>query len=351
MPMANNLLKKYFLPQYIKYLKYLAVTIFVYLLYIFYVWCNTQSSDNAYLDIEISNVSPEVSGTIKTILVSDNVKVKKGDIIAEINDEEYKTNFAKALADVQAGSTNVQIIEQKILIEQINLEKNKEIVNLTKTNLDITEIDYKRTVDLNKDNFASKKLLDVAKIALEKVKSEYIQAKLNLQINEQNLLLLDMQKSAARAALESLEQTLNLAKRNLGLTKIISPVDGVLTNSGLRLGGFVRPGMVVFSIVPSDIAHIKANFKETQITKFKENMVVEIRIDSIPNKKFYGKIRNLSPATGAKFSLFPPDNASGNFTKIVQRVPVLIDFVSNSDIKEFKLFPGLSARVSVRTDQ
>ena len=156
-----------------------------------------------------------------------------------------------------------------------------------------------------------------------------------------------MQKSNEEANIESLRQANILSKRRLSNTKIVSPIDGILTNSSLQIGNFVRPGFILFSIVPNDKLHIKANFKENQIAKFQNNMKVRIKFDALPSLKIYGTIRNISPATGSKFGLLPPDNATGNFTKIVQRIPVLIDFELP---KNLPLLAGMSVSVSVRID-
>ncbi|WPY00691.1 HlyD family secretion protein [Candidatus Trichorickettsia mobilis] len=350
MLIIHKAIAKYQNLKYWKYLACLGAIILLYLSYQFYAWCNTQASDNAYIDADISNVSAEISGKINKILILENSQVACGDLIATIDDGEYKANLAKAVADVEASTKDVSIIKQKIIIEQINLEKNKEIAKYTKTNLDIIEVDYRRTIGLNKDNFTSKKLLDIARIAFEKAKSEYIQTAFNLQTSEQNLILLNTQQAVAEAKLESLIQERNIAELHLNNTKIITPIDGIVSNSGLRVGSFVQPGVPLFSVVPNNKLYIRVNFKETQLAKLKVGMQAMIIFDALPNKRFVGKIRSISPATGAKFSLFPPDNATGNFTKIVQRVPVLIDF-TESEVKQFNLVPGMSAIVTIRTDQ
>jgi len=331
--------------------KYLISAIFLFLFYVIYnlyIWSKTQSTDNAYLEAEISSVSSEINGVVKNVFISDNKYVKCGDIIAEIHDADFKANLIKAEATINGSGKDINVIEQKILIEQINGNKNKELLELKKTNLDIISSDYSRTVELHKDNFASQKLLDTAKNTLENAKSEYAQAKLSLQINEQTLLSLYMQKSSAEANLEALKQAKNLAERSLYNTKIRAPIDGKLANSSLRIGNFIRPGIILFSIVPSDKLYIKANFKEGQIAKFKEGMRVLIKFDAINKLKIYGKIRNISPATGSKFGLLPPDNATGNFTKIVQRIPVLIDFELPKNVN---LVTGMSSSVSILIDQ
>lgn len=346
----HEILTKYKHSRYLRYLLCLSVVILLYLFYKFYAWCNTESSDNAYIDADISNISAQVSGVITNILVSDNTHVKSGDLIAEIDNTEYLANVAKAEADIIAAEENIKITAQRILIEKLNLEKNKTLLGLAKATLDIAKVDYNRTLELNQGSFASQKLLDTAKVTFEKAKSDLIQTSLNIETSEKNLILLESQELAAKAILAGLVQALNLAKRSFGNTKITAPIDGTFTNSGLGIGNFVRPGFVLFSIVPYDKLYIKVNFKETQVRKLKPGMNAIIRIDGLPGEQFQGKIRSLYPATGATFALLPPDNATGNFTKIVQRIPVIVDFVNYGKSKAL-LIPGMSAFISVRTDQ
>ena len=327
-----------------KYLVTCGTMLLLYLTYQTYIWSKTQSTDNAYLEADISNVSSEISGVVKNVLISDNRLIRQGDVIAEIQDDDYKADLTKTEAAIKVAAQNIDIIDRKILIEQININKNKALLDFSKMNLDIISADYTRTTELHKDNFASQKILDSAKNTFEKAKSDYVQAKLNLQINEQNLLLLAMQKSSEESNVESLRQTKILSERRLYNTKIRSPIDGILANSSLQKGNYVRPGIILFSVIPSDKLYIKANFKENQVAKLRDNMKALIKFDAFPSIKIYGTIRSISPATGSKFGLLPPDNATGNFTKIVQRVPILIDFEQQKGIN---LVPGMSASVSV----
>lgn len=161
-----------------------------------------------------------------------------------------------------------------------------------------------------------------------------------MQLSAEKLALLEIKRLAAISKHTIALQERNLAKSELDNTEIRSPISGMVGNSSLREGNYVRAGGVLFSVVPLDKLYVKANFKETQISKFKPGMNAEIIIDSESGEKIVGIVRSISPATGAKFSLLPPANATGNFTKIVQRVPVLIDFSMPKNIKDRKLCLG-----------
>lgn len=330
-----------------KYVIIIALIIFIYLGYRIYVWANTQSTDNAYIDADISNVSAEVSGVLTKLFVTDNTKVNKGDLIGEIDDRDYKAKLAALEASIEACIKNIEIIEQKISIGQISLEQAAEKLKLNKISFDIVATDFIRVQELNKAKFASSKTLEDSKNAYQKAKTDYKQAQLDLDISKQHLQLLELEKAAAQEKLKELTENKKVTLRSLQNTKLIAMVPGIFGNSSLEVGNYIVPGRALFSIVQDNTMYIQANFKETQIQKFKSGMKVKIEFDALPKKVIYGKIRNIAPATGSKFSLIPPDHATGNFTKSVQRVPVLIDFESPNA----NLVPGMSAIVSIRTDQ
>lgn len=341
-----NYIKKYKNHYITKYVLVLALVLLLYMLYSIYIWVNTQSTDNAYIEADISNISSEVGGVLNNVYVSDNTRVTKGDLIGEIDDRDYKARLSALDASINASSKSIEIIDKKIVISRINLEQVLQKLSSAQTNLDVTLVDYNRIKELNKEKFASGKTLDDAKNIYTKAKTGYNQAELDLEIAKQNLALLNLEKCAEQQNLKGLIENKKVVARSLQNTKIIAPVSGVLGNSSLELGNYISPGRVLFSIVQDETMYIKANFKETQIAKFRPGMKVRIKFDSTKGV-IYGKIRSIAPATGSKFTLIPPDNATGNFTKIVQRVPVLIDFTIP---KNTNLLPGMSVSVSVRID-
>ncbi len=335
--------------RYAKHISVAALLFVALITYKIYVWVNTQSTDNAYVEADISSISAEVSGVVDKVLVKENNIVDVNQIIAKIKDDDYNANFSKAEAVLDGARRDIEMIEQSIKLSNIEQQKTDEAYQFAIESFKISEIDYKRMQALSKDNFASKKTLDATKILFEKAKSDLAQAEFNMQTSKENLTLLEIKRFAAMAKYNINSSERDLEKRALDNTTIRSPIRGMIGNSSLREGNYVRAGTVLFSIVPIDELYIKANFKETQISKFKFGMKVEILVDSEKGERIEGVIRNISPATGAKFSLLPPANATGNFTKIVQRVPVIIDFHVPDNIKN-KIVPGMSVFVKVRTD-
>ena len=346
----SSMLKKISSHKHAKLIAGISVLFLLFVTYRIYIWANTQSTDNAYVEADISSVSAEVGGVIDRVLVKENNFVKEGQIIAQINAADYKAKYEQAEANLDGAIRNIEMIEQNIKLAIIKQNKAVEAHEFAEENFKIAEVDYKRITELSKDNFASKKNLDNTKIAYEKAKSDLSQAVLDLQTSKESVKLLEIEKLVAIAKSNTVLQERNLAKRALDNTNIRSPIDGIIGNSSIREGNFIRPGVILFSVVPIDKLYVKANFKETQISKFRPGMIASIEIDSESGTKIEGVIRNVSPATGSKFSLLPPANATGTFTKIVQRVPVIIDFTVPDEITD-KIVPGMSTLTSVRVDQ
>lgn len=335
-----------------KYLVSLLIVVLVYSVYKIFIWINTESTDNAYIDTDISSVSSEIKGVIKNVYIGENVEVKQGDLIAEVDDSDFKANLASIEASIMESAKNIEIIEQRTLVANITLKKGKEKLAYAKTNLELITADHTRTEELNKDHYASNKVFDKSKIILAQASTDYKNAELDLQIAEQDLRLLTLRKSAEEQKFYKLVEDRKILKRSLMNTKIVAPISGVLANSrsSLQVGNYISPGRILFSVVQNKNLYVKANFKETQVAKFQVGDTVKLQFDSLPKLGVYGKIRNFAPGTGSTFSLMPTDNSIGNFTKIVQRVPVIIDFDYPKDANSH-LVAGMSVEVSVRTDQ
>ncbi|MFK8039948.1 MAG: HlyD family secretion protein [Rickettsiaceae bacterium] len=345
----NNRLSKLFSYKHFKLILFLTIIALIFLSHFVRIWINTQSTDDAYVEAHISRVGIEIDGIIDEVLINDDEHADKGDIVAIIKDHNYLAILLKAKAELNAAAQRIDELEKNILIAELNLQKAQNALGVAEITFKLTDTDYRRTVTLHKDDYASARLYDNAQIKYESVKLEYIEAELALEIAKHTIEMLLAKKEAAIQSLEALNQSLAIAQNNFDKTRIRAPVSGVIGSSSLRVGNFVNPGIILFSIIPDNSMYIKANFKETQIAQIKSGMITELRFDAIPGKKFKGVVRNLYPATGSKFSLIPTDNATGNFTKIVQRLPVLIDF--EIDTKKYSLTPGMSTIVDIRTNQ
>ena len=318
----------------------------VILFYKFYVWINTEKTDNAYVQGDITLVSAEINGRVTSVVTQENVMVKVGDVLARIDDTAYKATLEQSMSKLQAAEYALLITNQQIIIEQTNLDKANENVKTAQINFGLAERDYKRNLALTTDKFSSQKVLDTAKSALEQARNALAQSQLAIQASQQNTALLTLQQKSNLADVDIATQAKIMAEKDMKSTVVVSPIDGVTASSGLRVGNFVSVGMPLIYVVPNAM-YIIANFKETQITNFKDDMDVRIKFDALPGH-YKGKIRGVSPASGAIFSLIPVDNATGNFTKIVQRIPVTIDFDNNQKGLE-GIGVGMSVNVTIDT--
>jgi membrane fusion protein (multidrug efflux system) len=313
-------------------------------------WINTESTDNASVEADIVFLSPKISGSIVNIDVIDNMPVSKGSIIANIDDTVYSAELDKAKIAVETAKEDFNVVMKQIELENINMQKFKSDIQYADVSASTAKNNLDRSVTLTRDSFSSKQAFENTQLIYDQAINQIAQLKLNIDSTHTKLGILKIQQKISEEKLLSAKSNLDIALYNQDATVIKSPIDGVASSSSLRIGTFVKAGMPVIAIVPTKNVYITANFKETQVAKLYPNMDVIIKIDAIPDQVFNGKIRSFYPATGSKFSLIPTDNATGNFTKIVQRISTIIDIDIPDDMVG-KILPGMSTNVSIRTDQ
>ena len=283
-----------------------------------------QSTDDAYVEADIIQVTPKVSGHIVESYVKDNQEVKQGDLVAKIDDTMYKVQYEQAKANYE-----------KALANQKNAKANLSAVN---SQINLAKIDLDRYKALYAEGAVSKQTLDKAQTNYDNTLASQTRAQEAVLSNGKNV---------ADADLKALKAVMDQAKLNLGYTNVVAPNTGVVTNRRIEKGTFVSAGGPLFSIVPDKI-WIVANFKENQIGNMKPGQAVTIKIDAYPNKKFKGKIDSIQRTSGAKSSLFPPENAVGSFVEIVQRIPVKIVFDEEIDKNEYNIVSGMSVVPKVK---
>ena len=293
--------------------------------FVFYNNSKYVSTEDAYVDTTIVTVSPKVNGQLVKVLVEDNQKVKKGDLVVVIEDNDYRTKLAQINAKYNQAILN---------------QKNAKAVNkATKTNVENAKADLERFQDLYKDGAVSKQQLDMATAAYDKANADLTTANENL--------LTSKGKSVADAQIEEIKALKEQAELYLSYTKIYAPADGTVASKRATEGMYVAPGSPLFAIVPNDV-WVVANFKENQLTNIQEGQKVSIKVDTFPNVKFKGRIDSIQRASGAKASLFPPENAVGSFVKVVQRIPVKIVFEDMPEEYAHRIVPGMSVTPKVR---
>lgn len=283
-----------------------------------------QSTDDAYIEADIIQVTPKVSGHIIESYVQDNKEVKTGDLVAKIDDEVYKEKYEQARANYE-----------KALLNQKNA---KATLKAADSEIALAKLDLERYKNLYAQGAVSKQTLDKAQANYDSVNAKQIQAKENIFSSGSNV---------ADADLKVLKALMNQAKLNLEYTNVLAPNAGIITNRRIEKGSYVSVGSPLFAIVPDKI-WIVANFKENQVGNMKPGQEVTIKVDAYKNKTFKGHVDSIQRASGAKSSLFPPENAVGSFVKIVQRIPVKIVFDEEIKKEEYNIVSGMSVIPKVK---
>lgn len=307
-----------------------------------------ESTDNAYLQGDITTISPKVSGYISTSYVTDNQVVKQGDLLVQIDDRDFQTALdqAKAHLVVTQASENNLIAQKKLQTSQIHQAASR--VDSAQAEYDRAKQQVARSRSLLKRNYASQDEVD-SMLAQQKVTlAELNEAKANLVAANEQLNVIASEIEQAKATVTEAQAAMKQAQLNLDYTKVYAPADGVIGKRSVRPGLLVQAGAPLMSLVPNNAVWIEANFKETQLSGIHQGQKVEVELDAFPGEPLEGVVDSFSPATGAKFALLPPENATGNFTKIVQRVPVKITITDQKELKG-RLLPGLSVVATIDT--
>ncbi len=287
-------------------------------------------TDDAYITNDIYWVHPRIAGTIKSVFINDNQYVKKGYVMAEIDPKPYEIKLAQAQAEVELYRAKLN--EAVAAIESI-----KSQINLTNSRLSKAQWDFERAKKLFKAKTISKDKYEVY-LTNYKVLAFEVQAKKSALAQAVAAL------KSAKKALKAAQASLDAANLNLSYTKIKAPYSGFVTKKGVEVGNFAAPQSPICAVVPDKGAWIVANYKESQINKIKPGQRVEITIDAYPDVSLKGKVENIQYGTGEVFSLFPPENASGNWIKVTQRIPVKIVF---TDKPKVPLRVGMSVKTTI----
>ncbi|AUH01474.1 HlyD family secretion protein [Prodigiosinella confusarubida] len=332
-----------------KYFKKIILPLLVVLLvagYLYWLlyWRYFQTTDNAYTQNDITNISARISAQVMHSFIQDNREVRQGQLLAILDDRAYKVAVLKAEADVAQ-------MEAALANARASYEMQKSTINEYNDSLRSEQASEKyahqqmlRYRQLSANRYVSAGDMDNADSTYNVEAAKVAQAQSSLQTQKAKLPVLQTAIEQAEADLKQAQASLEAAKLELTYTRITAPIDGVIGNRSLQVGMLLQAGQTIASIVADQRPWVIANFKETQKGDMKAGQPVEITIDSYPGQVFHGHIDSLSPATGSIFALLPADNATGNFTKVVQRVPVKIVFDTPVNIAS-----GLSSEITVDT--
>ncbi len=305
-------------------------------------------TDDAYVQARITEISPRIQGYVAEAPVAENAHVKKGEVILRLEDGDYRNALETAKSRVATMADTLTRIDAQIAAARAAVtqaEAQQEAAGAALRNAQRTA---ERTQQLADGNVVSQASLDSAAEGLDTARAKLTEAQAGVASAEANVAVLQAQRAEAAGQKRELELAADQAQRNLDKTVLRAPADGILANTAFELGDLVSPGAILAALVPDGSLYVEANYKETELAEIAPGSTVDVTIDAIPGRTFHGVVASTAPATGSVFSLLPADNATGNFTKIVQRVPIRID-LTDADAAEGRLRAGLSAVVSVDT--
>ncbi len=305
-----------------------------------------ESTDDAYVGGDITVIAPKVAGFISAVAVTDNQAVHAGDLLLRLDDRDYRAALERASAAVAAQQAALANLDATRHLQEAIVTEARAGIAAADAEAARTEFDLVRYRRLASNEFASAQRLQQADADHKQAVAAADQARATLAAAERQLEVIDAQKQAARAALAEAAAGRKIAELNLGDTELRAPIDGVVGNRSARAGAFATVGAQLMSLVPAKGLWIDANFKESQLALMRPGQPAAVEADVLPGEVFSGHVASLAPATGAQFSLLPAENATGNFTKIVQRVPVRILLDGDADTLG-RLRPGLSVTASV----
>lgn len=323
-----------------------------------------EETDDAQIETTISPVISRISGYVTEVRVKDNQRVKAGDTLLILDNRDPALKLEQAKAALAIAQSSLGVAEAGTTVARANIEPIKASVGAIDAQIEAARVtvwragqDYSRFLNLIKDHSITQQQFEQAQAAketaerqLEVLQEQRNQASKQASAASSQSMASSRQISVARATIRQREVDVENAELNLSYTVITAPVSGVLSEVNIQPGQYLPAGASLISIVPVNDLWVVANFKETQLTKMKVGQKVTVHVDAYPRHAFEADLASFSPATGARFALLPPDNASGNFVKVVQRLPVKIEFLNKEDSLLTRLRPGLNVTVDVHLD-
>lgn len=306
------------------------------------------STDDAYIEGDIAIISPKVAGYVAKVDVADNQLVKAGDALVTLDDGDYRIAADQARTQITVQHLTLERIDAQIKGAEASLDQANAQKLAAEAGLKAAELAHNRVSELQAQKFASNANLDTAESALDQAKASLIGSDANIAAAKASIAVLKAQRAEAEAGIRSSELTLEKAERDLGFTVLRAPYDGIVGNLAVQTGDLVSAGKRLAALVPVKELFIDANFKETQIAKLVPGSKVNIHVDAFEDEPLVGTVTSIAPASGSVFSMLPAENATGNFTKVVQRVPVRIALPKDV-LETGKLRAGLSVVVDVDT--
>jgi membrane fusion protein (multidrug efflux system) len=310
----------------------------------------TQSTDDAYVRADFTTVASQVSGTVNEVLIRDNQPVTAGDLLARIDDRDFVVAVDAAAAQVESAQASIASLQAHLVRQETAIRQAKAALAADDAAVKLAAENRLRYRNLSADGSGTVQALQQAEaqLTIQLANREKDQAGLLAARQQIDILQADLQK--ARAAMAQAQAAQAAAQLKLSYTRITAPVSGTIGQKAVRVGAFVNPGQPLLAIVPLDGVYISANFRETQLARMQPGQIVRINVDALPGETLMGMVESLAPASGVSYSAVPPHNATGNFTKIVQRLPVRIR-IEPGQLAATRLKVGMSVVPKVHIDQ
>lgn len=311
---------------------------------------STQSTDDAYVQADFTTVAPQVAGTVDKVLIQDNQPVKAGDLLATIDDRDFVVVVNAAKAQVEGAQATIAGLQARLILQETAIRQAQAAVAADEASFKLAQTNQARYRNLAADGSGTVQALQQAEAQLSIQLAAREKDLAGLQAARQQIGVLRADLEKAKAALSQSQSAQASAELRLSYTRITAPVDGTIGQRSVRVGAFVSAGKPLLSIVPLDAVYIAANFRETQLARVEAGHAVDIEVDALPGEVLRGVVESLGPASGASYSAVAPHNATGNFTKIVQRLPVRIR-IDPDQSAAAKLRVGMSATPKIYIGQ
>jgi len=308
---------------------------------------STQTTNDAYVQTDFTMVASQVSGVIDKVLIKDNQQVSKGQLLATIDDRDFVVAVNATKAQVSSAQATIEGLEARLTQQRTTIRQAVAVVEQNDASLRLAREDWKRYRNLAKDGSGTVQALQKAEAQLNVQLAGQEKSQAGLLAARQHVDILKADLEKARAALAQAQTAKAAAELTLSYTRITAPIEGTIGQKSVRIGAYIQAGKPLLAIVPLDAVYIRANFRETQLAHVQAGQAVDIEVDALPGDVLKGTVDSLGPASGASYSALAPHNATGNFTKIVQRLPVRIRINPGQPLAA-KLRVGMSTTPTIR---
>ncbi|CAI4170845.1 Efflux transporter periplasmic adaptor subunit [Alteromonas macleodii] len=309
---------------------------------------SSQSTKDAYVQADFTFVAPQIVGKVDQVFVEENQQVKAGDLLATIDDRDFVVAVDAAKAQVSGANASVASLEARLTQQQNAIHQAQAAVAMDKAELVLARANHERYRNLAADGSGTVQAMQQAQSQLNIRLASQEKNQAGLKAAQQQVAILQAELEKTKAALAQAQAAQAAAELKLSYTRITAPVDGTVGQKSVRVGAFVNTGTPLLAIVPLDAVYIQANYRETQLAHIQIGQTVDIKVDALPGATLKGTVESLGPASGVSYSAIAPHNATGNFTKIVQRLPLRIR-VDSGQPEANKLRVGMSVVPTIQT--